>query len=48
MFHITVHNPHGAGKGVAEMHVDGKLISGNVIPLDLPGAEHQVEVWLGG
>jgi cellobiose phosphorylase len=48
MFHITVHNPHGAGKGVAEMRVDGKLIPGNLIPPDLPGVEHKVEVWLGG
>jgi cellobiose phosphorylase len=47
MFHISVHNPQGVSKGVAETRVDGKLVPGNVIPLNLPGAEHQVEVWLG-
>jgi cellobiose phosphorylase len=44
---IVVHNPQGVCRGVAKMTVDGKPAPGNLIPLDLPGEEHQVEVWLG-
>ncbi len=44
---ITVHNPDGASKGVSKMTVDGKTVAGNLIPLSLIKAEHQVEIWLG-
>lgn len=47
-FRITIHNPDGVSKGVVKMTVDGKEVGGNLIPLDLPGDKHQVEVWLGG
>ena len=46
-FHIAFHNPQGICKGVIKMTVDGKVTAGNLIPLDLDGEEHRVEVWLG-
>lgn len=45
-YKINVHNPDGLSKGVGKMLVDSKEISGNLVPLDLPGNEHQVEVWV--
>jgi cellobiose phosphorylase len=45
--HIIVHNPLGVCRGVVKMTVDEKIIAGNMIPLDLEGNEHRVEVWLG-
>lgn len=48
LMHITVHNPGGVCKGVNETRVDGSVIQGNIIPPDLPGLDHCVEVWLGG
>ncbi|MGC1375646.1 MAG: glycosyl transferase, partial [Anaerolineales bacterium] len=47
LMRIVVHNPQGVCKGVAKMIVDGNPIIGNIIPLDLAGDDHQVEVWLG-
>jgi cellobiose phosphorylase len=47
MFHITVRNPQRVCQGVGKMTVDGQVMPGNLIPLDLAGDEHQVEVWLG-
>ena len=47
LLRITVHNPLGVCKGVNKMSVDEKIIAGNLIPLDLPGDENRVEVWLG-
>lgn len=47
MMHITVHNPHGVCKGVAKMTVDHQDQLVNLIPTDLPGEEHHIEVWLG-
>jgi N,N'-diacetylchitobiose phosphorylase len=44
--YITVHNPQGACRGVARMVIDGKEMSGNLIPGNLPGEEHRVDVWL--
>jgi cellobiose phosphorylase len=44
---IVVHNPNHICKGVVKMTVDGKEISGSLIPIELPGDEHWVEVWLG-
>jgi len=29
------------------MVVDGEEVEGKLVPLDLPGEEHEVEVWLG-
>ena len=47
MFHITVHNPHNVCQGVGKMIIDGEEVLGNLIPVNLAGKEHQVEVWLG-
>lgn len=47
MMHIRVHNPAHICKGVVKMTVDGKQLAGNIIPVDLPGSEHHIEVWLG-
>jgi cellobiose phosphorylase len=47
LMRIVVHNPHGVCKGVDKMTVDGNPVVGNLIPLNLDGAEHQIEVWLG-
>jgi cellobiose phosphorylase len=47
LFHIQVHNPEHACKGVRKMTVNGSELPGNLIPLDLDGSEHRVEVLLG-
>ncbi len=47
LYRIKVHNPNGVCKGVVKMTVDREEIHENLIPVDLPGEEHQVEVWLG-
>jgi len=47
MFHITVHNPQKVCQGVVKMTISGEVVPGNLIPPDLPGDEHQVDVWLG-
>ena len=47
LMRIAVHNPESVCRGVVKMMVDGKDIPGNLVPADLPGDEHQVEVWLG-
>ncbi len=44
---ISVHNPEGVCKGVVRMTIDGEDISGNLVPVNLPGVEHHVETWLG-
>lgn len=46
-YQISVHNPDGVSKGVTKMLVDKKELAGNLVPLDLPGTEHNVEAWLG-
>jgi cellobiose phosphorylase len=46
-YRIYVHNPQCVCKGVVQMTIDGRDIPGNLIPLDIPGHEHEVEVWLG-
>jgi cellobiose phosphorylase len=43
---ITVNNPHGICKGVKELCLDGKSISGNKIPDLHDGCSHRVEVEL--
>ncbi len=45
-FHITVHNPGGAGSGVTDMLLNGRRVQGNLVPPDLAGADHEIEVWL--
>jgi cellobiose phosphorylase len=46
-YHIRVENPAHVCKGVVKMTVDGNTVSGNVIPLDLPGQKHAIVVYLG-
>ena len=45
--HITVHNPQHRCRGVVKVIVDGREVTGNLIPLALPGSEQWVEIWLG-
>ncbi len=44
VYNITVKNPNGSMKGVAEMTVDGKAVSGNTIPVAGDGKTHEVIV----
>jgi cellobiose phosphorylase len=46
-YHIRVENREHVCKGVVKMTVDGNSVSGNIVPLDLPGEEHTIEVYLG-
>jgi cellobiose phosphorylase len=45
--HITVYNPQHVSRGVVRVLLDGRKIEENLIYIDEPGREHQVEVWLG-
>ena len=47
IYHIDVHNPDGAEKGVQKLIVDGVEIAGNVIPFEEGKEEYHVEVWMG-
>jgi cellobiose phosphorylase len=47
LLRITVHNPECVCKGVVKMLINGTEYSGNLVPLDLPGDEQLVDVWLG-
>lgn len=47
IFKITISNPNHVSKGVVRMTVDGKEVTGNVIPVFGDGKEHKVEVVLG-
>ena len=42
-----MHNPENVCRGVIKMVVAGDEEDGNLVPLDLPGEEHEVAVWLG-
>ena len=46
-YDILVKNPKGVQKGVASVSVDGRAISGNVLPILPAGSAAQVEVVLG-
>ncbi len=46
-YHIDVKNPDGVCMGVKRVIVDGMKLEGNLIPLDLKGSIHTVEVWMG-
>jgi cellobiose phosphorylase len=46
-YHITVKNPGHVCKGVKSVLVDGMRIEGNLVPLQKPGAQHEVEIILG-
>ncbi len=46
-YNITIQNPNGKCRGVKSIKINGKIIETNLIPLNLAGDEHQVEVVLG-
>lgn len=46
-WNIIVHNPEKVCRGVTRVMVDGTIIDSNLVPVDLPGEEHQIEAWLG-
>ncbi len=46
-YNITVTNPKNVSKGVKKLLLDGKAISGNIIPVFNDGKEHSVEAELG-
>jgi cellobiose phosphorylase len=46
-YNITVTNPKNISKGVKKLLLDGKPLSGNVIPVLNDGKEHVVEAELG-
>ena len=47
VYHITVDNTAGVQHGIKAVTVDGKTISGNVLPLAAAGAEIKVQVTMG-
>jgi len=47
LWQITVRNPAGVSSGVVETRVDGQQWPTNLVPPDLPGTAHTVEVRLG-
>jgi len=44
VYNITINNPEGKNKGVREMIVDGKKVTGNVLPVFNDNKQHHVEV----
>lgn len=47
VYHITVDNTAGVEKGISEIKVDGKIIRGNVIPIDSNKSSYDVNVIMG-
>jgi len=47
-YKLTINNPEHVCQGVVRFRLDGKELPGCLIPLNPPGKEHSVEVWLGG
>ena len=47
VYHITVDNTAGVQHGIKAVTVDGKTISGNVLPLATAGTEVTVQVTMG-
>ena len=46
-YEIEVINPQHVCKGVKRMTIDGLELEENLVPLNLPGKSHQVQVWMG-
>ncbi len=44
VLHIWVDNPSGVNRGVKQVTLDGKVLSGSEIPLLDDGGEHQVNI----
>ena len=47
LLHINVHNPRHVSRGIVKLEVDGIPQEGNLVVLDGPPGEHQVEAWMG-
>ena len=47
VYHITVDNAAGVLHGIKAVTVDGKAISGNILPLAAAGTEVTVQVTMG-
>jgi cellobiose phosphorylase/cellobionic acid phosphorylase len=45
-YHVAVRNPHGVGRGVRRISVDGRVIEGALLPC-VPGATYRVQVEMG-
>ncbi|HYP87511.1 MAG TPA: hypothetical protein VEQ59_05150, partial [Polyangiaceae bacterium] len=46
-YKLRIKNPHHVSKGVRSLVVDGKTISGQIVPLLNDGKTHEVEVLMG-
>ena len=46
-YNITVTNPKNISKGIKKLSLDGKPVSGNMVPVFNDGKEHSVEAELG-
>ena len=46
-YNINILNPAHVAKGIKSLTVDGKALSGNIIPIFDKGSEHKVEVVMG-
>ncbi|RPH54365.1 hypothetical protein EHM82_06975, partial [bacterium] len=46
VYHVRVDNSAGAGRGVAEVRLDGEVLTEPRVPLVDDGKEHEVQVWL--
>ena len=47
VYEIEVLNPNGMNSGVTSLEIDGKVITGDVIPPHADGRTHQVRTTLG-
>jgi len=47
VYHINILNPDGVSKGVKKLSIDGKVISGNQIPVLPATKEYEVDVVMG-
>ena len=47
IYAIQVENPHGRERGVAWVEMDGRRVTGGVIPLERGLVKHQVVVRMG-
>ncbi|MGB4178246.1 MAG: hypothetical protein WBK53_09480, partial [Halanaerobiales bacterium] len=46
-FYIEVKNPDRVSTGIKELRVNGELVEGNLIPLEIMQEENQVDLVLG-
>ena len=46
-YEIEVDNPQHVSRGIARIHLDGRILSGHLVPLSDDGLPHRVEVTLG-